>query len=70
MKHLLFVLISSLIINYTYAQEETRAMEYSSVLNRAYQEYQQQHIGLKAMAIDTLELPFFKYLSSVIGTMI
>ncbi len=66
MKHLLFVLIITLLINKVKAQEETRAMEYSSVLNRAYQEYQKQHIGLKAMAIDTLELPFFDDFSDAI----
>lgn len=59
----LFLLITFLTINITIAQELTKAMQYSHLLEKAYIEYQQNYSAKKI--VDTLELPFFDDFSDV-----
>ncbi len=64
MKRFLSLLyITFLFVNISIAQELTKAMQYSHLLEKAYIEYQQNYTAKKL--VDTLELPFFDDFSDV-----
>lgn len=62
-KSFLLILITYLFVNITIAQELTKAMQYSQILEKAYLDYQQNSSAKKL--VDTLELPFFDDFSDV-----
>ena len=63
-KSFLIFFISFIFINSGIAQELTKAMQYSHILEKAYNEYQQNYSTKKL--VDTLELPFFDDFSDAI----
>lgn len=66
MKHLsILILLFITVLTKTYSQEESRAMQYSHTLAKAYAEYQKNFSSNKSSLTDTLELPFFDDFSSL-----
>ncbi len=62
-RSLLLLYITLLFVNISIAQELTKAMQYSHLLEKAYLDYQQNYTAKKL--VDTLELPFFDDFSDV-----